>query len=314
MNHTLEQLIRDLYCSATQVLPENFRTWALGQLLKVIDFDAAFWGTGQVEPGSAHYIAHFDLDNQYASRLRETLAINPIRDAILNNLGQPVAMDDVFPDEAFYQSELYERLFKPYGIQRILGSGHLDRRSGLHTLLSIYRKDREHRFTAEERDIMHRMTYHLVAAASYAYFLHLELKNPQSNHSAAALCDQQGFYFEVQTTFLDLIEQQFPDHKESRLPFDISSQEQCAHNLVIKSEPMGELRYVTIRPANPLDNLTEREQEVVHWITKGLSFKEVGRQLHVAPSTVSNHLYRVYAKLGVSSRTELAKLAGEQAD
>ncbi len=65
---------------------------------------------------------------------------------------------------------------------------------------------------------------------------------------------------------------------------------------------------MSIRQSNPVDNLTEREKEIVQWITKGLSFKEVAKKLTVAPSTVSNHLYRVYHKLGISSRTELAKL------
>jgi DNA-binding NarL/FixJ family response regulator len=46
----------------------------------------------------------------------------------------------------------------------------------------------------------------------------------------------------------------------------------------------------------------------VQAVSQGLSFKEAARKIGVAPSTVANHLYRVYRKLGVYSRTELAAL------
>jgi transcriptional regulator, LuxR family len=48
---------------------------------------------------------------------------------------------------------------------------------------------------------------------------------------------------------------------------------------------------------------------VVATVVRGLSFKQAARLLGVAPSTVANHLYRVYRKLGINSRTELAQMA-----
>lgn len=40
----------------------------------------------------------------------------------------------------------------------------------------------------------------------------------------------------------------------------------------------------------------------------GVTGKEVGRELGMASSTVSNRMYRIYRKLGVTSRASLAKL------
>jgi DNA-binding CsgD family transcriptional regulator len=51
--------------------------------------------------------------------------------------------------------------------------------------------------------------------------------------------------------------------------------------------------------------LTERENEVVKLIVKGKSNKEIGRILFVSISTVKNHIYNIYRKLGVSSRGQL---------
>ncbi|MGE0120823.1 MAG: response regulator transcription factor [Dongiaceae bacterium] len=51
--------------------------------------------------------------------------------------------------------------------------------------------------------------------------------------------------------------------------------------------------------------LTEREGEIVGLLLKGHSAKSVARALHISPGTVRNHMKKTYAKLGVSSQTEL---------
>lgn len=53
------------------------------------------------------------------------------------------------------------------------------------------------------------------------------------------------------------------------------------------------------------DLLTEREREIVALMLKGHSAKSVARGLDIAPGTVRNHIKRIYAKLGVSSHSEL---------
>lgn len=50
--------------------------------------------------------------------------------------------------------------------------------------------------------------------------------------------------------------------------------------------------------------LTEREAEVMDAIAEGLSNTEISRRLFVAEKTVKNAINRLYAKLGVSTRSE----------
>ena len=52
--------------------------------------------------------------------------------------------------------------------------------------------------------------------------------------------------------------------------------------------------------------LTPRELDIVRMVVAGQSSKEVAAGLFLSVRTVDNHLQRVYAKLGVSSRQDLA--------
>ncbi|MFF7450300.1 MULTISPECIES: LuxR C-terminal-related transcriptional regulator [unclassified Streptomyces] len=56
--------------------------------------------------------------------------------------------------------------------------------------------------------------------------------------------------------------------------------------------------------------LTAREREVVTLAVSRLSNREIARQLVLSVRTVENHLYRAYGKLGVTTRTELARRLG----
>jgi len=55
--------------------------------------------------------------------------------------------------------------------------------------------------------------------------------------------------------------------------------------------------------------LTPREREVLALVAGGCANKEVARQCGVSEETVKHHLTRIFDKVGVSNRTELAMIA-----
>jgi DNA-binding CsgD family transcriptional regulator len=57
--------------------------------------------------------------------------------------------------------------------------------------------------------------------------------------------------------------------------------------------------------------LTPTEQRVAELVARGLQTKQVAGRLFVSPKTVEGHLSRIYGKLGVSSRAELAHRLGD---
>ena len=55
--------------------------------------------------------------------------------------------------------------------------------------------------------------------------------------------------------------------------------------------------------------LTLRESEVLYWVAKGKTNRDIGDILGSSPATVKKHLERVYEKLGVETRTAAAAMA-----
>jgi DNA-binding NarL/FixJ family response regulator len=109
-----------------------------------------------------------------------------------------------------------------------------------------------------------------------------------------------------------------------------------AHGYLVKSTPGPELRVALYRAsrgepvfspalaslvlgefrrlakdatgANPLSN---REREVLQFVARGYSYKEVGERLFISPKTVENHVRNILAKLHLNRKQELIRYALE---
>lgn len=60
------------------------------------------------------------------------------------------------------------------------------------------------------------------------------------------------------------------------------------------------------RHPGPSDELTPQELQIAQLAARGLTNREIGQMLYLSHRTISSHLYRIFPKLGITSRSELA--------
>jgi DNA-binding NarL/FixJ family response regulator len=67
------------------------------------------------------------------------------------------------------------------------------------------------------------------------------------------------------------------------------------------------------RTADSRDQLSPQELQIAQLAATGLSNREIGERLYLSHRTVGSHLYRIFPKLGITSRAELhTALKGER--
>jgi DNA-binding NarL/FixJ family response regulator len=66
------------------------------------------------------------------------------------------------------------------------------------------------------------------------------------------------------------------------------------------------------RRPDTLDELTPQELQIAQMAAQGLSNHEIAQRLYLSQRTVESHLYRLFPKLGVTSRMQLVGALGNR--
>ena len=75
---------------------------------------------------------------------------------------------------------------------------------------------------------------------------------------------------------------------------------------------LGEYRRIEKDEPNPAAVLTDREREILRYVSTGLTARQIAERLVVSHRTVQNHVQNVLQKLQLHNRVELTRYAIEQ--
>lgn len=71
---------------------------------------------------------------------------------------------------------------------------------------------------------------------------------------------------------------------------------------------LGEFRRLA-KASGPVEVLSDREREVLQYVARGHTYKEIGEVLFISPKTVENHVRNILSKLHLNRRQELVRFA-----
>ena len=71
---------------------------------------------------------------------------------------------------------------------------------------------------------------------------------------------------------------------------------------------LGEFRRIA-KASGPVQVLSEREREVLQYVARGHTYREIGETLFIAEKTVENHVRNILQKLHLNRRQELVRYA-----
>jgi DNA-binding NarL/FixJ family response regulator len=83
---------------------------------------------------------------------------------------------------------------------------------------------------------------------------------------------------------------------------------EAAIDTALMSRMFDEFRRMSTEQ-NDVDQLTEREREILQLLAEGYDNRTIAAQLHLSEKTVGNRLSEVFQKLGVTNRTQAALVA-----
>lgn len=74
---------------------------------------------------------------------------------------------------------------------------------------------------------------------------------------------------------------------------------------------LGEFRTLSKQSSGGAQTLTDREREVLQYVARGHTYREIGAELFIAEKTVENHVRNILAKLHLNRRHELIRFAAD---
>jgi DNA-binding CsgD family transcriptional regulator len=331
--HDINDLLLQIYRAARELPASEFPDFSFNFLKKMVPFDSAAWwvSLGMREQGAVAEGVH--LYNKSAEMVQDWQAINR-RDPVLEALKARPGKGVIFhPPTLFASPDMAD--VRDYARRH-------EHQNGLSTValapgsarghgFALYRADTDRFFSEVDRTMMELLVPHFHEALKINRQLslpvHLQSSDP-TEIGSVAIAGFDGVLRHCGSGFLRLMALEWPMWDMPRLPEPLMaaleragsrgfSGEQIQLDMEISGGMLilrARILPIQERHISPVDLLSPRELRAAKLFGEGLSYKEIAREMDVAPATTRNFLQRAYRKLGIQNKTELTMLLMQELD
>jgi len=308
----LSGVVLELQRKSRQPLAEDFRVFALGVLQRSLPFDSGIWGDGYIENG-APQIRSVHLHNRPAEMLADYESIkhqDPLFAAAANNPGRAVAMERAKVD---VPPVLREYLIK-WRLAQFMSVVLADPLTALLTSVGIWRDADDRPFSESERQLFEHALPHLLETYSTNRILRLiHAARPGNSESfARGVVDANRHLVVAPHDFVSLLIDEWPRWRGPQLPQELGCLVEnhagarfVGERVFFKSASMDGVFLIQARPRRAADELTVRELEIAEGFARGLSAKQVAKELGISTETVRDHVARIFRKLDVKNQAQM---------
>lgn len=303
---TFSSAVLDIQRLAQSQSIEHFHNRMIDRLAQLIGFDKAWWGLAALIDGVpvARSSQLFNLPAQYLLDWQSISHDDVTIDSVHRHPGQAVVIDMATTAGLAW-------LGTKHGIGQLMCIIVTDPITRLSEHLTLYRSAAAACFGKQDALLLETLMPHVSAAVAANRIRTListreTLINP--HNLALAVCDRHGTLHCAEPGFIALLLQGWPQWSGPGLPMAIEPGEHVINQLHLSISRASDLFLIAGRQQNLLETLSPREHEVAQGFGEGKTYKEVARELGLAPNTVRHHIRSIYSKLGVKDKTRIAQL------
>ncbi|WP_436636860.1 response regulator transcription factor [Microbaculum sp. FT89] len=292
-----------LYSDAASCHPNEFRILTLKRLQGLLDFDFAVWGGGTAQGRRVTDLVTFEQSPRVLQDWSGVADQDAFCDVTLSRLGQTARFDDI---DGYRDTIAYNDHWKTFDARQMMATISAEPLDGYVSFVGLCSDATSEVFCDRARMIKSMIMPHLSSA------LRINRETALLRHAggseAVGLVDRGGWVLTAPAPFTDLVRREWGVStrlSESVLTVLLRGKAWQGRSITAFAEKLGEQYLVRLTSLGVFAELTPREREIAHFYVTGLTFREIARELGVAPATVRNHISNIFEKLNVASKTEL---------
>jgi DNA-binding CsgD family transcriptional regulator len=314
------ELLLQLYRSARELSIAEFPEFAFCLLKSALRFDSARYTSLKIsQAGSVVHTAHLHKDSH--DTVFDWEQINR-HDTVVPTVTATPGRAFAFHSRTLFAAP-DKRLMRDYTQkshhENMLVCAQRDSTDRLWRSLSLYRARPDDHYAERDRALLELLMPHLLEAISINEALGSSCARAPGERASLAIAGGDGVIHYAGPGFVELLHTEWPGSCATRLPHAVQrwtqrtgSAQFRGRSISISREATAGLLFLRAHALTPCARLSARERRVAALYGAGCSHKEIARELGISPVTARNHLQRIYAKLGIGDKAQLAVLIARE--